>query len=191
MRSGALQDSASMRDPYKILGVSPEADRHTVQTAYRRLARRHHPDFGGDQELMAVVNEAWAVLGDASRRDAFDAKRSRRPAANVIVTPEPAGPLAAASERRRPRRTGVQETTLDFGRYAGWTIRALSIEDPYYLEWLMRSQAGRIYRAEIVTTLQERRDAQLVVASAATTSRSTATKTSKKPAGRSRFRRAR
>jgi curved DNA-binding protein CbpA len=180
-----------MRDPYKILGVPNDADRHTIQVAYRRLARRHHPDFGGDQELMAVVNEAWAVLGDAARRDAFDAKRSRRPAANVIVTPEPAGPLAAASERRRPRRQGGHETTIDFGRYAGWTIRALSIEDPYYLEWLMRSQAGRMYRAEIVTTLQERRDAQLAVASATTASRTTATKTSRKPAGRSRFRRGR
>ena len=178
-----------MRDPYKILGVTHDADRHIIQAAYRRLARRHHPDFGGDQELMAVVNEAWAVLGDATRREAFDAKRSRRPAASVMVTPEPAGPLAAASERRRPRRHGVHETTLDFGRYAGWTIRALSIEDPYYLEWLMRSQAGRMYRAEILTTLQERRDAQVAVASATTTSRAAATKSSKKPTSRSRFRR--
>jgi len=180
-----------MRDPYKILGISHDADRHTIQVAYRRLARRHHPDFGGDQELMAVVNEAWAVLGDATRREAFDAKRARRPAASVMVTPEPAGPLAAASERRRPRRHGVHETTLDFGRYAGWTIRALSIEDPYYLEWLLRSQAGRMYRAEILTTLQERRDAQVAVASAATTSRATAPKSSKKPTGRSHFRRGR
>ena len=180
-----------MRDPYKILGISHDADRHTIQVAYRRLARRHHPDFGGDQELMAVVNEAWAVLGDATRREALDAKRSRRPAASVMVTPEPAGPLAAASERRRPRRHGVHETTLDFGRYAGWTIRALSIEDPYYLEWLLRSQAGRMYRAEILTTLQERRDAQVAVASATTTSRATAPKSSKKPTGRSHFRRGR
>lgn len=177
-----------MRDPYKILGVTHDADRHTIQTAYRRLARRHHPDFGGDQELMAVVNEAWAVLGDVARREAFDAKRSRRPAAQVIVTPEPAGPLAAASERRRPRKQGVQETTLDFGRYAGWTIRALSIEDPYYLEWLMRSQAGRMYRAEIVTTLNERKEAQ---AASTVATAPPATKAAKKPAGRSRFRRGR
>ena len=180
-----------MRDPYKILGVSHDADRHTIQVAYRRLARRHHPDFGGDQELMAVVNEAWALLGDATRREAFDAKRSRRPAAPVIVTPEPAGPLAAASERRRPRKSSVHDTTLDFGRYAGWTIRALSIEDPYCLEWLMRSQAGRMYRAEIVTTLQERRDAQDATAARAAMTTATATKSVKKSAGRSRFRRGR
>jgi len=183
VRSGALEDWASMRDPYKILGVAHDADRHAIQVAYRRLARRHHPDFGGDQELMAVVNEAWAILGDVSRREAFDAKRSRRPAAQAIVTPEPAGPLAAASERRRPGREGTHETTIDFGRYAGWTIRALSIEDPYYLEWLMRSQAGRMYRAEIIATLHERRDAH-VAAPAATVHRAPAR-------SRPRFRRGR
>ena len=177
-----------MRDPYKILGVGHDADRHTIQVAYRRLARRHHPDFGGDQELMAVVNEAWAILGDPSRREAFDGKRSRRPAPQPIVTPEPAGPLAAASERRRPRGDGAHETTVDFGRYAGWTIRALAIEDPYYLEWLMRSQAGRMYRAEIVSTLHARREAQLSMASTAPKTTATATK-SKKATSRSRFRR--
>jgi hypothetical protein len=49
---------------------------------------------------------------------------------------------------------------LDFGRYAGWTIRALAVQDPYYLEWLMPSQAGRMYRAEIVTRLEEQRAGQ-------------------------------
>jgi hypothetical protein len=49
---------------------------------------------------------------------------------------------------------------LDFGRYAGWTIRAVAMQDPEYLEWLMRSQAGRMYRAEIVSRLRERREGQ-------------------------------
>ena len=147
-----------MPDLYKIFGVAQDADRHTIQVAYRRLARRHHPDFGGDQEIMAVLNDAWAVLGDASRREEYDSTRSRRPRREAMVTPEPSGPLAAAAERRRPRGDGADETVVDFGRYAGWTIRALAIEDPYYLEWLMRSQAGRMYRAEIVQLLQERRD---------------------------------
>jgi DnaJ-class molecular chaperone len=56
-----------MPDHYKILGVPRDADRHTVQAAYRRLARRHHPDFGGDPR-MALLNEAWWVLGDAGWR---------------------------------------------------------------------------------------------------------------------------
>jgi curved DNA-binding protein CbpA len=151
----------AMPDHYKILGVSRGADRHAIQVAYRRLARRHHPDFGGDPEIMAVLNEAWAILGDTSRREMYDSSRARRTVATApIITPEPAGPLAAAAERRRPRNSGARETTLDFGRYAGWTIRAVALEDPYYLEWLMRSQAGRMYRAEILTTLDERRSVQ-------------------------------
>jgi curved DNA-binding protein CbpA len=156
--SGEEPRFAVMADLYKIFGVPKDADRHTIQVAYRRLARRHHPDFGGDQEIMAVLNDAWAILGDPSRREQYDATRSRRPRKQAVVTPEPSGPLAAAAERRRPRRDATQETVLDFGRYEGWTIRALAIEDPYYLEWLMRSQAGRMYRAEIVTRLQERSD---------------------------------
>jgi hypothetical protein len=34
------------------------------------------------------------------------------------------------------------------------------MQDPEYLEWLMRSQAGRMYRAEIVSRLRERREGQ-------------------------------
>ena len=151
-----------MPNHYRVLGVAQDADRHTIQVAYRRLARRHHPDFGGDQEIMAVLNEAWGVLGDAARREQYDAKHGRRRTTQPIVTPEPAGPLAAAAKRRRPRGHATQETTLDFGRYAGWTIKAVALEDPYYLEWLMRSQAGRMYRGEIVTLLQEQRSAQPV-----------------------------
>jgi curved DNA-binding protein CbpA len=154
-----------MPDHYKVLGVSREADRHAIQVAYRRLARRHHPDFGGDARIMAVLNDAWSVLGDRDRRDAYDQARPRRSATRPIVKPEPAGPLAAAAERRRPSRH-PQETTLGFGRYAGWTIRALAVADPYYLEWLMRSQAGRVYRPEIVTVLQEQQVARSPVVAA-------------------------
>ena len=157
VRSGGDRHFASMPDLYKVFGVAQDADRHTIQVAYRRLDRRHHPDFGGDQRIMAVLNDAWAILSDASRREAYDSARVRRPKTTPIVTPEPSGPLAAAAERRKPRGGGTRETVLDFGRYAGWTIHAVAVEDPYYLEWLMRSQAGRMYRAEIVTLLQERR----------------------------------
>ena len=151
-----------MPDHYKILGVPRDADRHTVQAAYRRLARRHHPDFGGDPRIMALLNEAWWVLGDASRRETYEGASPRRHTRRQpIVTPEPAGPLAAAAERRRqPDPHRPTETTLDFGRYAGWTIPAVAMQDPEYLEWLMRSQAGRMYRAEIVSRLRERREGQ-------------------------------
>ena len=45
---------------------------------------------------------------------------------------------------------------LDFGRYAGWTLRQLAFHDPDYLEWLVRSPGGRQYRAQITAILGTR-----------------------------------
>lgn len=59
---------------YEVLGVSRTASADTIQAAYRRLARRHHPDVAPDADpaRMAAINGAWAVLGDADRRRAYD-----------------------------------------------------------------------------------------------------------------------
>jgi curved DNA-binding protein CbpA len=62
-------------DYYDILKVSSTADLAAIRLAYRRQARQHHPDRGGDPGLMELVNEAWAVLGNARKRRAYDAER--------------------------------------------------------------------------------------------------------------------
>jgi hypothetical protein len=68
-------------DPYRVLGVRPDADPDVIRRAYLQLARRHHPDFFVDaspgeraaaEARMRAVNEAWAVLGDRQRRAAHD-----------------------------------------------------------------------------------------------------------------------
>lgn len=56
-----------------MLGVGPAADEAAVRRAYLALARRYHPDVsGGDAARMRAVNEAWATLGDPSRRQRYD-----------------------------------------------------------------------------------------------------------------------
>ena len=60
------------KDYYKVLGVSRDADERTIKKAYRRLAREHHPDKGGDQEKMTQINEAFGVLGNAELRERYD-----------------------------------------------------------------------------------------------------------------------
>jgi hypothetical protein len=69
---------------YERLGVDPAASQTEIRAAYRRLARRVHPDRGGpgSEAAMAAVNEAWRVLGDPARRANYDA--SLRPPAIVI-----------------------------------------------------------------------------------------------------------
>jgi molecular chaperone DnaJ len=63
------------RDYYKILGVPKDADDKVIKTAYRRLARKHHPDVAKGKDSAArfrEIAEAYAVLGDAEKRKRYD-----------------------------------------------------------------------------------------------------------------------
>lgn len=68
--------SMTKRDPYEVLGVSKNATPEEIKSAYRRLARRHHPDVNqGDpsaEERFKEVGEAYSVLSDPDRRARFD-----------------------------------------------------------------------------------------------------------------------
>lgn len=59
-------------DLYEILQVSPRADPDVIHRAYRVLAAKIHPDRGGSQEAMKVLNHAYAVLSDPQRRAEYD-----------------------------------------------------------------------------------------------------------------------
>ena len=61
------------RDYYKILGVDRTADDKAIKTAYRRLARKHHPDVSkGSSERFKEINEAYTVLSDPEKRKRYD-----------------------------------------------------------------------------------------------------------------------
>ena len=68
-----------MKDLYKILGVSEDADETTIKKAYRKLAKANHPDAtGGDKrktERFKEINEAYAVLGEKQKRLEYDRLR--------------------------------------------------------------------------------------------------------------------
>jgi curved DNA-binding protein CbpA len=83
-------------DPYKTLQVDPEAEDEVITAAYRRLARKYHPDVARDPQAatrMAAINAAWEVIGDPSRRAAFDRGRAVQGALDR---------RAAEAERARP-----------------------------------------------------------------------------------------
>jgi curved DNA-binding protein CbpA len=66
-------------DPYKVLQVDPEAEDEVIVAAYRRLARKYHPDVGGGPDAaarMTALNAAWELIGDPARRAAFDRERA-------------------------------------------------------------------------------------------------------------------
>jgi len=68
------------KDYYAILGVEPSAGEAEIKTAYRRLARKYHPDVSkeaGAEEKFKAVNEAYEVLRDPQKRAAYDQLRAQ------------------------------------------------------------------------------------------------------------------
>lgn len=63
------------KDYYKILGVEPTADEKAIKTAYRKLARKYHPDVSkepGAEDKFKEASEAYEALGDPEKRAEYD-----------------------------------------------------------------------------------------------------------------------
>ena len=64
------------KDYYKILGVNNKASQDDIKAAYRKLARKHHPDVNPDdpsaEERFKEINEAYQALSDPEKRQKYD-----------------------------------------------------------------------------------------------------------------------
>src|SRR5258706_8581028 len=81
------------RDPYQILEVAPGARPEAIEAAYRRLARKYHPDLHPDAEShnrMKDINWARDILRDPVQRGDWDARQgaARPEAAAAAAWPE-------------------------------------------------------------------------------------------------------
>jgi curved DNA-binding protein CbpA len=147
-----------MADLYEVLQVHRRAEIDVIRAAYRALARKHHPDFGGDSARMVAINDAWRVLGDSDARAAYDtqlAKSHNRRATDRMV-PAPIAGYSPSPARGDGSAAGDAGTIIDFGRYAGWSLTRLVDHDPDYLEWLARTPIGRRLATEIDAVLARR-----------------------------------
>ncbi|HEX6140189.1 MAG TPA: DnaJ domain-containing protein [Candidatus Limnocylindria bacterium] len=139
----------ALPDVYRVLQVVPDADQVVLNAAFRALALKYHPDRDGSTEAarrMAQLNAAWALVRDGVRRAAYD--RSRRHVQNEFPTTP-----SVRAVPPPPARSASAGTRLEFGRYAGWTLRDLARQDPDYLRWLSRHASGLRYRTEIYQIL--------------------------------------
>ncbi|MFN4140447.1 J domain-containing protein [Aestuariivirga sp.] len=71
---------SGLPDYYAVLGVHPAAEDEVIAAAYRALAKKYHPDAGGEvtADRFVGVQEAYEVLSNPERREAYDKARSRR-----------------------------------------------------------------------------------------------------------------
>src|SRR5690606_38792582 len=63
------------KDYYKIMGVARDAAQDDIKRAYRKLARRYHPDVSKDEDAetrFKEIGEAYEVLKDPEKRAAYD-----------------------------------------------------------------------------------------------------------------------
>lgn len=97
-----------MKDHYRTLGVPDNASEQDIKLAYRRLAKRYHPDVNagakGAEERFKEITEAYNILSDFSLRRAYDAKRMRPV---YFYSPEP------KEEKRDPRRREYSDQDLE------------------------------------------------------------------------------
>jgi curved DNA-binding protein CbpA len=151
---------------YQVLMVDPGIDDDLLTTVYRRLVGRLPATYDGSvpaRDRLRAIEEAYAVLRDPSRRRRYDVELgigvdrgasavTARVAAVIPVVPRP----AVTVTQHAAATTTVRTSVLDFGRYAGWSLRQIAMRDPDYLEWLRRTPGGRQYQAEIATILSAR-----------------------------------
>jgi len=72
-------------DPRSVLGLRPDASAEEAASAYRDLAKRHHPDRSGSAERMREINAAYALLRDEVKR--YGRLRPATPTADAAPAP--------------------------------------------------------------------------------------------------------
>lgn len=90
------------KDYYKTLGVAPDASTEEIRKAYRKLARKYHPDrnqAAGAEDRFKEVGEAWEALKDEERRQHYDQLRAGGWQAGQSFRPPPGWAGAGAGNQ--------------------------------------------------------------------------------------------
>ena len=73
-----MSEFDSKKDYYGILGADERTPGRELERLYKRMAARSHPDKGGSEEEMKILNEAYRVLRNEDTKRDYDAERIKR-----------------------------------------------------------------------------------------------------------------
>jgi DnaJ-class molecular chaperone len=108
-----------MRDPYEVLGLAKTASAAEIKSAYRRLAKKYHPDQSKEpkaKERFAEIGSAYEIIGDEKKRAAFDRGEIDAEGKPRSQGFEGFGGFGGGGRRTRTRAgAGAQHFEFDFG----------------------------------------------------------------------------
>src|SRR5262245_20933840 len=110
---------AAFKNYYEILGVELFADTDSVKSAFRKLARQHHPDLNANnrqaEEKFKEINEAYEILSDPAKRAMHDATlqslNGRNQDKTTKSTSKKQEPEKPKEQQSPPKTTTAQEQT--------------------------------------------------------------------------------
>jgi molecular chaperone DnaJ len=126
-----------MDDLYQILGVERNADKETIQKAYRKLAFQYHPDRNPDnkdaEEMFKKVQNAYETLGNPDKKAIYDRQSFTPPLVSSATTTESFQDLFDAFFTQRPRNQGwgqnvEVEVVIDFVESAKGCSRTIDFD---------------------------------------------------------------
>ena len=124
--------SSTKRDYYDVLGISRDADAAAIKRAYRKLAKKYHPDSNpGDktaEQMFKDVNEAYDVLSDPKKKKLYDLLplmrrqvTDRAPEQVPVVLA-----VSAASETVPAEHTGLDPSAPEMEHIMNSILRAVT-----------------------------------------------------------------
>jgi curved DNA-binding protein len=141
---------------YEVLGVKEDASADEIKKAFKKLARKHHPDAGGDEARFKDVSEAYEVLSDKEKREEYDTFLKFGAFGGTNAGASPFNWSGAGADGKGSWRTVVTDFG-DFGGIGDIFDRIRHGEGAFGTDWEFpqRAQKGRDMQVTLSVSFEE------------------------------------